>query len=375
MRIGIDATALPSKPVGAGNYIIQLIRGLARLETGCELVVFTYPHGRGLIGLPETSGLRWVLLTERSPAQRLIWEQVAFPGLVQRAQIDLLHSPHYTRPVSLPCASVVTFHDMTFFLYPQLHTWARRVFFPLMIRLSARLADVILAVSESTRQDAIRLLGLSPERISVTPLGVSEQYRPMAQPDLLEAVRRRYRLPERFILYVGLVEPRKNLPGLIRAYHSLSASGNLPFLVIVGQFGWRHTEVIRLVEQLGLHESVLFAGYVAPADLPMVYNLAEVFVYPSTYEGFGLPPLEAMACGTPVITTAVSAMPEHVGDAGVLVPPGDDHELAQALQRVLEDPHLRQELASKGPLRAAQFTWERTSRATLQVYRQVLASR
>jgi glycosyltransferase involved in cell wall biosynthesis len=377
MRIGIDATALPSRPVGAGNYIIELIRHLERLEGVEEFVVFAQPHGRDLIDVPARPGFEWVMIPERSPAQRLVWEQAAFPRLVAKARLDLLHSLHYTRPMRLPCASVVTFHDMTFFLFPHLHTLSKRLYFPQAIRLSARKADALIADSESTRQDAIHLLGISPERIYTVPLGVSPAFRPVREADRLQAVRQRYSLPEHFILYVGLVEPRKNLPMLLRAYqrlledHRLQDSANAVPLVIVGRFGWGIEQVFELVDALAIKDKVHFSGYIPAEDLPIVYNLADVFVYPSLYEGFGLPPLEAMACGTPVITTAVSSMPEHVGEAGILIPPQDEGALFQALVAVLMDPDLSRQLSKKGPERAALYSWKRTAQETLNVYQRV----
>jgi glycosyltransferase involved in cell wall biosynthesis len=288
--------------------------------------------------------------------------------------LDLLHSLHYTRPWRLPCRSVVTFHDMTFFLYPQLHTRSKQAFFPLTIRASARSADAIIAVSESTRADSIRLLGIPGEKIIATPLGVDPAFRPIRDLESLDVVRQRYNLPDRFILYVGLVEPRKNLSGLIRAYRSALEGGIAHRLVVVGRFGWSYQQVLDEIEALGLQERVQFTGYIPQADLPIVYNLASLFVYPTLYEGFGLPALEAMACGTPVVTSNVASLPEIIGEAGVLIPPGDQQALSQALQDVLSDPGLQTHLAIKGPQQASQFTWERTARQTLQVYRQVLAN-
>jgi glycosyltransferase involved in cell wall biosynthesis len=372
MRIGIDATALPPNPVGAGNYIINLIRSLAALEEPEELVVFAQPHGRRLIDVPPRPGFAWVVLPEMNPALRLGWEQTVFPLLIRRNGIDLLHSLHYTMPLVRPCKTVVTYHDMTFFFYPGLHTRTKRWFFPLAIRASARRADALIAVSENTRRDSIRILGIPPEKICAIPLGVAAHFRPIADRACLEQTRRKYNLPDRFILYVGLVEPRKNLPSLIRAYQSLASRGVNQALVVVGRFGWMVSEVLDLVNELGFKDRVHFTGYIPDQDLPMVYNLADLFVYPSVYEGFGLPPIEALACGTPVVTTAVSTMPEHVGEAGVLVPPDDEETLAQAMYKVLVTPSLRQELAKKGPQQAAQFTWEQTSRKTMQVYRNLL---
>lgn len=372
MRIGIDGTALPAQPVGAGNYIIHLIRSLIELNSEHEFVIFAQLSRQHLFDLPPTPGLHWQLVPEINPARRLPWEQISFPALVKKAEVDLLHSPHYTRPYRLNCPSVVTFHDMTFFLFPQLHTLAKRFFFKAAIRMSARRANALIAISENTRQDAIRLIKIPADKIFTIPLGVDEHFHPVHDDALLAEVRHRYNLPERFILYVGVVEPRKNLPLLLRSYKTIVDEGINHPLVIAGRFGWMYNELIREIDALGLKNKIHFTGYLPQADLPIVYNLADVFVYPSIYEGFGLPPLEAMACGTPVITTAISSMPEHVGDAGILVPAEDEGALSRALHNVLTDRSLQDRLRLKGPQQAANFTWQRTALETLQIYKQVL---
>ena len=372
MRIGIDATALPPQPVGAGNYIIQLIRALASLKVNDEFVIFAQQRGQALISLPENDSFEWIILEDRNPGSRLIWEQTLFPQLIRRSGVDLLHSMHYTRPVKLPCASVVTFHDMTFFLYPELHTRAKRLFFPLAIRASARQADALTAVSESTRQDAIRVLGISPEKIAATQLGVDPAFRPVNDAGFKRVIAEKYDLPERFILYVGLLEPRKNLPMLIRAYKRLIDGGENFKLVLVGRYGWRYEELLRQINNLDLEGMVHFTGYVSQEDLPLIYNLSSLFVYPTIYEGFGLPALEAMACGVPVITTDVSSLPEIVGEAGILVPVNNVKALYGAMIAVLGDEDLRRKMINKGIQRAAKFTWEQTAKLTYQVYQQVM---
>ena len=373
MRIGIDATALPPQPVGAGNYIIHLIRALAGAGSEFEFVIFAQEHGWRLIHEAERDGFRWAKTPGMHPAIRLAWEQFFFPALVRRNQIDLLHSLHYTRPYLLGRPSVVTLHDMTFFLFPNLHTRAKRYYFPLAIRLSARSADALVADSESTRQDAIRILGIDPAKIFTAHLGVDAAFRRIEDNAVLKDVRQRYRLPERFILYVGLVEPRKDLPLLVSAYHKISESGVRLPLVIVGRMGWGSDQVLDQIKLLGLQDRILFTGYVPESDLPIVYNLASLAVYPTRYEGFGLPALEAMACGVPLITTAVSSLPEIVGEAGLLIPAQDEQALAQALLKLATDQDLQQQYRKRGPEQAAQFTWQRTAQQTLQVYRSVLA--
>jgi len=372
MIIEIDASALPPRPVGAGNYIIHLVRSLAALKSEGEFIVFAQASRQELIALPEDSTCRWVIVPDMKPAVRLVWEQTMFPRLVDKSGVELLHSLHYTRPIRLPCASVVTFHDMTFFLYPRLHTRPKRIFFRLAMQISARGADALIADSESTRQDAIRLLGIPPQKIYTALLGVDEAYRPISDLRALEAVQLKYGLPEDFILYVGMVEPRKNLPLLIRAFRKLMDLGTDTHLVIAGRLGWMYANVLQLIDTLGVKDRVSLIGYVPTQDLPLVYNLASIFVYPTLYEGFGLPALEAMACGVPVVTTEVSSLPEIVGDAGILVPANDETALTRAIQSVLTDRALSQRLAILGPERASQFTWERTAQQTLQVYRDVL---
>lgn len=394
MRIGIDTTPLPPNPVGAGKYIIELTRALIELNASLpvphELVLFAQPVSHDLITHQEqrfidAPGLTWVLVQQKNPPLRLAWEQTMLPLLVHRYRLRLLHSLHYTRPLYLPCRSVVTFHDMTFLLYPQLHTLPKRIIFPPAIRASARLADALIAVSEHTRQDAIRLLHIPPKKIHTAPHGVLPSYHPITDPSVLQSCQEKYHLPSKFILYVGAIEPRKNLPTLIRSYAALNRADNaravvgaqhvgthcaptIPHLVLVGRLGWMYAEVLELIEQTGLQEKIHLTGYVPEQDLPAIYNLAQVFVYPSTYEGFGLPPLEAMACGTPVITTHVSAMIDVVGQAGILVAPNDEPALRQALQDMLTSPQLREDLRARGLTQAAGFTWQKTAHQTIQVY-------
>jgi glycosyltransferase involved in cell wall biosynthesis len=375
MRIGFDATALPPQPVGAGRYIIRLVRSLAALRMEHELVVFVQANRRPLIDTPALENVHWVETPAIGPAPRLVWEQVALPRLARHFAIDLLHSPHYTRPFHLPCASVVTFHDMTFFLYPHLHTRAKRLLFPWMMRMSARRAHAIIADSESTRRDAMKILHLPAGKITTVTLGIGQEFRRITDAALLEDCRRRYELPPTFFLYVGLVEPRKNLPLLLAAYARLVQQDDPPPLVVVGRMGWMVEDVFRQIESLHLQDRVQFTGYIPDQDLPLVYNLAQCLLYPSQYEGFGFPPLEAMACGAPVITTAVSAMQDQVGEAGLLVPPQDEQALTEAMRQLLHDRALRDELSIRGQRQAKKFSWEQTALQTLQIYWQVITSR
>jgi len=372
-RIGIDATSLPPKPGGAANYIIHLIREITALPGDENWLVITHRNGVKTLNIPNDDRVKLITIPNYSSATRLVWEQTILPSIVHHEQIDLLHSPHYTRPLFLRSQSVVTFHDMTFFLYPHLHTRIKRFFFPAAMRLSSKLADSLVAVSENTRQDAIRILRIPSEKIKTTALGVDSEFHPISNEKFINEIKQRYNLPEEFILYIATVEPRKNLALLLRSYaRIISKDQNFLPLVVVGQFGWNYQEVLKYVEDNHLEKVVHFTGYIPVEDLPGVYNAASIFCYPTLYEGFGLPPLEAMACGIPVITSAVSSLPEHVGKAGVLLPPGDEHALSQALMDLAHDDEKREYYSRQGPIQASNFTWKKTAQLTLQIYRDTL---
>jgi glycosyltransferase involved in cell wall biosynthesis len=246
--------------------------------------------------------------------------------------------------------------------------------FPTAMRISSRQADAIIAVSESTRQDVIRLLDIDPGKIFTTQLGVDPSFKVIDENDSLEKAASNYGLPENFILYLGTIEPRKNLPLLIKSYKRLVDSGTKHKLVLVGKYGWMYKEVLHLVDELKLTNWVYFTGYIPQEDLPLVYNLATLFVYPTIYEGFGLPVLEAMACGVPVITSQISSLPEIVGDAGVLIPVSGAGALYDAMDRLLQNKSLRDELIKAGLTRAKTFSWERTAQLTYKIYQKVLGS-
>lgn len=372
MRIAIDATAIPAQRVGAGNYIMNLGRSLIQIDQQNTYVIFAQARDAALWGAIHPNA-QTVSLTWRSRLQRILWEQVLLPSHVRSLGIDLLHSPHYTLPVATPSASVVTFHDMTFFLYPHMHQQYKRLFFRTMIRVASQRANAIIADSESSRQDILSLLHVKPTKVFTVPLGVSPDYHLFDDHRALENIQRKYELPEHFLLYVGVLEPRKNLTALVRAFKLLLDQGMPHSLVIVGRKGWMYDQLFRIIKDLDLVGRVVFTGYVPEAELPAFYNAAEVFIYPSVYEGFGLPVLEAMACGTPVVTSRISSMPEIVGEAGILVDPYRIDELADAVNRILKDQELRRNLAGHGIERAKAFTWERTARETLSVYQTVCA--
>jgi len=283
-----------------------------------------------------------------------------FPG------IDLFHATDHLLPRLARARSVFTLYDLTFHFYAKTHKLLNRWFLALMTPRFLQRADAITAISESTRRDAARLYGIDAAKIKVIYPGVSSRFRPASTEQIAE-VRQRYSLPDRFILSVSTLEPRKNLGSLLEAITLLKPPLDLP-LVLVGKKGWLYQGLLQKLNGLGLERRVLLTGYAPDDDLPSLYSAADLLVYPSIYEGFGLPVLEAMACGTPVVTSNPSSLPEIVGDAEVTVNPQDVHALADAIVHVLTDEARRNEMKVRGMERAAQFTWERAARETLALY-------
>ncbi len=370
LHIGLNAhlLSLASTYRGAGihRYIHNLLLNLALTAQENRYTVFLsdrrFPPNPALI-------LRTSRLPTAQPLVRIGWEQLVQPFVLWREKIDLLHSLAFVTPLLSPCPAVVTIYDLSFILLPRNFRHGRRLYLALFSRLSARKARRIITISESTRRDTVRWLNVPSEKIDVVYCGVDQAFHPLPEEEVA-SFRQKYGLPERFILFVGTIEPRKNVARLIEAY-SLLGDGQIK-LVIGGARGWFYKEVFVRLEELGLTDNVLFPGYIPPAELPLWYNAAELFVYPSLYEGFGLPPLEAMACGTPVITSNVSSLPEVVGEAGLTVDPMDSKGLAEAIHRVLGDETLRQSMREQGLARAGRFSWAKAARETVEVYRRAL---
>ncbi len=373
MRIAIDASAIPRQMAGAGVYTYELVRALASVDDRHRLIVFTRS---GLFDdlAARTKRLHVVRIKPSSRPGRLFWEQTVLPVLLRRLGVDVLHSTHHHTPALAPgVRRVVTIHDVTFMLLPGRYPLARRLYMEMVTRASARVADAIITPSRVVRDEVIDRLGVPAERVVVIPYAAAPQFAPVDDATV-DALRRKYGLPNRYILSVGSLEPGKNRARLILAFARLHAEGidDCP-LVVVGQPAWRYEREVELAGGLGLRDFVRYLGYVPSEDLPGLYAAATLFAFPSLYEGFGLPVLEAMACGTPVVASDTSAVPEVAGDAALLVDPRDADAIAEALGRVLSDEALRAELRARGLERAQQFSWERTARDTLSVYEVVAA--
>lgn len=371
MHIAIDAHSVGAQLGGNESYITNLIESLADIDSVNRYTLY--------VTKPEAAkrfANRWPNFTLRTtlPHTPLVRVPLTLSAELRRHPVDLLHV-QFTAPPFCPCPVVASIHDLSFEHLPKTFKRRSRMQLRLTVRQTARNAARILALSEYSRGDIIETYGIEPERVSVIPPAAPGHFAPVTDVLELARVRRNYGIEDEYILSVGSIQPRKNLARLIAAYASLRRlrpQAKLPQLVLVGKKAWLFDETLRAATEHGLTSDIIFTGYVPEADLPPLYSGACCFIYPSYFEGFGLPVLEAMQCGTPVIAGNRTSLPEVVGDAGLLVDPFDEQALALAMARVIENSDLAAELCVKGLKRARDFSWRKTARMTLEVYKQAV---
>lgn len=367
MRIAIDARKLHD--FGIGTYLRNVLKSLARLDTTTEYLLFLRPHDVGFI---EQLGENFRPIIETA-APYSVAEQVSLPFRLMKERVDLFHTPHYVLPPLVPCRSIVTIHDCIHLMFPQYlpnrfaHMYART-----FMSVAARRSHRILTVSEASKRDIQRFFPVPDDKITVISNAIDDRFsRPPPSEDVVR-VQERFQLDEEFILYAGNIKPHKNLERLIEALHQLRRDGfDRLTLLIIGDEITKYATLRRAVHRYKLHKQVRFLGFVSDSTLAVLYRLASVFVFPSLYEGFGLPPLEAMASGTPVVTSKVSSLPEVVGDAAVLIDPYDACSIAEGIRRILTDRTLEETLRQRGPARAREFSWERSVRQMRDIYFEV----
>jgi len=350
LRLAIDGSGLARPWAGVGVYTIQIVHAMAVDRPDGKLTVFGPP---GAYAHVPDAGFRAL------PQTRFIGRHLQWPATIRRMGPDAYFGPAGALPLGdVGCPSVITVHDLAIYRNPKWFPGQQPLSTRLVVPRSVLRADIVIAVSENTARDVVDVFGVERSRIAVVPHGVSPSFHPLSAQDLAEA-RARLRLPERFILFVGTLEPRKNLETLLEAWATMK---DRPDLVVVGSWGWLYDTLRERMARMGagLHH----LDSLDPGELPAVYNLARVLAHPAWYEGFGLPPLEAMACGTPVIVADTSSLPEVVGDAGLVVPAGEPEAWRKALERVIGDTDLAADLRRRGILRAAQFSWARAASRT-----------
>lgn len=357
---------------GTGRYIIELVRALGALDTDAR-VTAVWPAGIEA-PLPDfrNESTAWFEI-QYQPAgvmARLFFDQFGLLRLRSQIEADLMHYPANFGPIHAAGGLVVTVHDLSFMRHPEWFRADRAAYYRFAARRTARVARRLIADSQATARDIEEFLGFPSGRIDVIPLGVGTAFRPAAKA-ACRMVREKYRLPADFFLYVGTMEPRKNLPRLIRAWSRIAGEISQD-LVIAGRHGWKTDALQKALTRSAYATRIHLPGFIAAEDLPALLTAAQVFVWPSLLEGFGLPPLEAMACGTPVLTSSTSSLPEVTGDAALLVDPDDEDALADALRALAGDKAIRDGFRAKGLVRAAQFTWKRTARMTIETYARAL---
>jgi glycosyltransferase involved in cell wall biosynthesis len=366
MRIAFDGTTLTPGRTGVGYYTEHLLQHLAREveSTGDEIVVVSNQPIDTQRPLP---GHVRVHEGHRFPV-RIGWMQMRANRALDVLRPDVAHFTNGMIPIGSPVSTIVTIHDMSLRLYPRCHPLRRLLLNRPLMHVAIRQAASIVTVSDSARRDLLRLHGVPPDRVSVVHEAASPAFRPIDDRAELERVRSRYGLPPQFVLYVGTIEPRKNLSRLVDAFADARARGIPHHLVCVGPYGWSSRDLSGRIERLGLTESVHFTGYAKFEDLPAIYNLADFFVFPSLYEGFGLPVVEAMACGIPVITSNTSSLGEIAADAAETIDPTNTGALAHAMVRLATNVELRNELRHRGLRRSRMFSWTQTAKEMLAVY-------
>ncbi|MBI2835998.1 MAG: glycosyltransferase family 4 protein [Acidobacteria bacterium] len=367
MRIAIDARKLHD--FGVGTYVRNLLKHLARIDQRSEYVLLCREPDRPIAG---ELGENFRCVIEPSAPYSLL-EQLSVPLRLRRERVDLFHEPHYVLPPLTPCPSVVTIHDCIHLMFPEYlphrsaYAYARA-----SLWMATRRSSQILTVSETSKRDILRFFHIPTEKVAVIYNAIDERFRTPPPEDQVARVRERYQLQDPFVLYAGNIKPHKNLERLIEAFHRVRGRGFEQLkLVIIGDEISKYPTLRRAVHRHNLHKWVRFHGFVSDQTLAALYRLAAVFVFPSLYEGFGLPPLEAMASGTPVVTSNVSSLPEVAGDAALLIDPYDPDAIADGITRVLCDAALRKDLIAKGLVRANEFSWESSVKRVHEIYQQV----
>lgn len=370
MRILVDGRTIQDHFPGIARYTFNLVRALAQVAPEDEFQVLHDPAARNT--RYDLSTLRRYPNLQLTPGAAPVFslsEQWRIPRQVKRLASDVVHAPYYVRPYAMPAPVVFTAHDLIPMLYPAYFTWRERLIFGAAMALAWRTACKVIAVSQTTARDLQRLLGVPDDRIALVPEAADPAFRP--QPDqAIAAVRQKYALPDEYALYFGSNKPHKNLMRLVEAWAEVAACTPTK-LVIAGHWDARYPQAKERAAALGLEGRIRFAGPIAEADAPALYAGAKVFVFPSLYEGFGLPVLEAMACGVPVVCSRASSLPEVASEAALMVNPNDTSALAAAICRVLEDAQLAHALRARGLERAAHFSWEQAARTTLALMKTI----
>lgn len=371
MRIAIDLIPITGRDAGFQRYAQQLVKGIADFDKKNEYVLLLNEKVYGLLAVRQDNFTN--IKVKTPPKIHFFWEQVYLPFRAIFESFDILHFPVSAPPYFQLSSTkiIVTVHDLTFILYPETMTKISRFYWSFFMSRGVKTAKRIIADSKSTKDALIMHYNISLEKVQVIPLALSNFCSSILVSDF-QTIKEKYGLPEKYFLYIGTLEPRKNVKRLLQAFHKAKSKKGISHkLLVVGKRGWLFSEIFETVENLGLENEVIFTGFVPDEDLPGIYSGAEVFVFPSLYEGFGLPPLEAMSYGVPVLASNSSSLPEVVGDAGILVNPENPDDIADGILQLVANRSLRNQLKERGLRQAQKFSLERMAKKTLEVYEEV----
>jgi len=376
MHVAINGWFWDRPDTGSGQYLRLLVDAFGRHHPTLQITIIT-PGGMNIDSPAASISFHQVDQSSRRNLAKLRFEQQLFPAAAARFGADLIHVPYWGNPFRSAVPIVVTIHDLIPLIIPAYRGKMSARLYTSLVAASARGASAAITDSEASRRDILEHLKLPPERVTSILLAAGDQYTPEPDNQHDQAVRERFDLPDDYVLYLGGYDVRKNIPTLLKAYTYLqkSTDSDLP-LILAGRRpekkSPRFTDVAGLIDEMGLHDSVRPIGWIDSEDSPSLCRMARCLVYPSHYEGFGLPPLEAMACGTPVVAANTSSLPEVIGDAGFLIEPDDARGIAGAILAILNQPNLAQSLREKALAQARRFTWEKTAAETMVIYESVL---
>lgn len=373
MNIAINTLSLYKTKAGMGRYIRELVNRLPALDPQHTYYLYISQKNKKYFNFEEKNVVVKTLSRFWSVHfLKLLWEQFFLPFSLWKHDIQLYHSTGFTLPFfkQKKTKYVVTIADMTFFSHPEYHLWWKVLYFRYMIPRALKKADTIITISDNTKNDILKMTNIPPEKIKTIYLGVDRQFSPLNR-SVCKKIGEKYNIKTPYILFVGMLEPRKNIIGLLHAYALLKDKKGHE-LVIVGKKGWKCDEIFDTVKELGLQTVVRFLGYVPDEDLPALYSAATCFVYPSFYEGFGIPILEAMACGCPVITSNNSSMKEIAGNAALLIDPANKEEIKEAMELILSHKKEQQRRRRAGLLQVKKFCWETMAKQTKELYASLL---
>jgi len=370
LRIGFEGTSLLGQRSGIGKHTYRLLGALLDMKPDWEFLLYS---NRPLEPLgPCLSRAKPVI--SGSPSKRLLWMHFVLPSVIRNSQPNLCHFPNSMAPLRQQSPFVLTIHDASLFIHSNHHPLARLISIRLPLTYLARKASAVITVTNNSKDKLLPILNIPAEKVHVIHNAPASDFEPISDPAQRDAIRDKYELPDQYLLFVGTLESRKNLVRLVRAFDQVQKKGFPHQLIIAGADGWMSDRLYEEIENLDLQSQVRLIGYVPDNDLPGLLSMSTLLVYPSLFEGFGLPPVEAMTCGTAVVTSDCSSMPEVCGDAAHYVDPEDETSIAEGIITVLEDEEYRQELIRRGFLRASLYSWEEAARKTIDLYELVLGS-